>query len=106
MPITFYKSVDQLPPFNDYSHGQGRTYRYFNGEPLYPFGYGFSYTSFSYSNAKVDNASVAADSAVTVSVDVTNAGAMAGDEVVQLYLTHSGIAGAPLGLCRASNASI
>ena len=73
-----------------------RTYRYFDGEPLYPFGYGLSYTSFTYSNGRVGNASVAAGGAVTVSVDVANTGAMAGDEVVQLYLTHPGIAGAPI----------
>jgi beta-glucosidase len=95
LPITFYKSVDQLPPFEDYSMAK-RTYRYFDGDPLYPFGYGLSYTSFGYNDAKVDNASVAADGSVTVSVDVTNKGAMAGDEVVQLYLTHKGIDGAPL----------
>ena len=95
LPVTFYKSVDQLPPFEDYSMAK-RTYRYFDGEPLYPFGYGLSYTSFRYSNPKVDNANVAADGMVTVSVDVTNSGAMASDEVVQLYSTHTGIAGAPL----------
>jgi len=95
LPVTFYKSVDQLPPFEDYSMAK-RTYRYFDGEPLYPFGYGLSYTSFSYSNAKVDNGSVATDGTVTISVDVANSGAMAGDEVVQLYLTHAGVAGAPL----------
>jgi beta-glucosidase len=94
LPITFYKSVDQLPPFEDYSMAK-RTYRYFDGEPLYPFGYGLSYTSFTYSNAKVDNVSVAADGTITVSVDVANSGAMAGDEVVQLYLTRAGVAGAP-----------
>jgi beta-glucosidase len=95
LPVTFYKSVDQLPPFEDYSMAH-RTYRYFDGDALYPFGYGLSYTGFTYSNAKVDNSSVGPDGSVTVSVDVTNSGAMAGDEVVQLYLTHSGVAGAPL----------
>jgi len=84
LPVTFYKSVDQLPPFTDYSM-QGRTYRYFKGEPLYPFGYGLSYTRFAYSNLRVD--SVKAGDPVKVTVDVTNAGERAGDEVVQLYLT-------------------
>ena len=99
LPVTFYKSVDQLPPFEDYSIAK-RTYRYFDGEPLYPFGYGLSYTTFSYSNARVDNATVTADGSVTVSVDVANTGKLAGDEVVELYLTHAGAAGAPLrALC-------
>jgi beta-glucosidase len=95
LPITFYKSTEQLPAFEDYSMSK-RTYRYFEGEPLYPFGYGLSYTSFSYSKPHVDNASVSADGAVNISVEVTNNGAMAGDEVVQLYLTHPGVAGAAL----------
>jgi len=95
LPVTFYKSIDQLPAFEDYSMAK-RTYRYFDGEPLYPFGYGLSYTTFSYSNPKVDRSDIAADDAVTISVDVTNAGSMPGDEVVQLYLTHTGAAGAPL----------
>jgi len=81
LPITFYKSVDQLPPFTDYSMA-GRTYRYFKGEPLYPFGYGLSYTNFVYSKLRSD-----VGDSVKVSVDVTNAGDREGDEVVQLYLT-------------------
>jgi beta-glucosidase len=84
LPVTFYKSVDQLPPFTDYSM-QDRTYRYFKGEPLYPFGYGLSYTKFAYSNLRVN--SVKAGEPVKVAVDVTNAGERVGDEVVQLYLT-------------------
>ena len=95
LPVTFYKSVDQLPPFDDYSMAH-RTYRYFDGEPLYPFGYGLSYTSFAYSNVVVDKPEISADGAVNISVDVTNSGAIAGDEVVQLYLFHPGIAGAPI----------
>jgi beta-glucosidase len=95
LPITFYKSVDQLPPFEDYSMAH-RTYRYFRGQPLYPFGYGLSYTSFAYGNIHVDHDEVPAKGTVTVSVDVTNTGARAGDEVVQLYLTHRDVAGAPL----------
>jgi beta-glucosidase len=85
LPVTFYKSVDQLPPFTDYSM-EGRTYRYFKGEPLYPFGYGLSYTKFVYSNLRFDK-SMKAGEPVKVTVDVTNAGGRAGEEVVQLYLT-------------------
>lgn len=95
LPVTFYKSVDQLPPFEDYSMAN-RTYRYFSGEPLYPFGYGLSYTSFAYGNVHVDHDEVSADGTVSVSVDLTNTGSRAGDEVVQLYLTHRDLAGAPL----------
>ena len=95
LPVTFYKSIDQLPPFDDYSMAR-RTYRYFDGEPLYPFGYGMSYTSFEYRNARVDHATIPADGTVKVSADVSNTGKMAGDEVVQLYLTHPGVPGAPL----------
>jgi len=95
LPVTFYKSVDQLPQFEDYSMAR-RTYRYFDGEPLYPFGYGLSYTTFAYSNPRVDRAAIAAGDAATVSVDVANTGKVASDEVVQVYLTHDGIAGAPL----------
>ncbi len=95
LPVTFYKSVDDLPPFENYSM-QNRTYRYFQGEPLYPFGYGLSYTSFRYSNINLDHESIPADGSVRVSVDVTNAGSMAGDEVVQLYLSHPEVAGTPI----------
>jgi beta-glucosidase len=94
LPVTFYKSADQLPAFDDYSMAR-RTYRYFNGEPLYPFGYGLSYTSFRYANVKPSAASIPANGQVTVSADVTNSGGRDGDEVVQLYLTHPGAAGAP-----------
>jgi beta-glucosidase len=95
LPLTFYKSVDQLPPFDDYNM-KGRTYRYFTGEPLYPFGYGLSYTSFEYSNLTFNKPSFAADDALVASVDVKNIGKMASDEVVQLYLTHAGLSGAAL----------
>jgi beta-glucosidase len=93
--VTFYRSVDQLPAFNDYSMA-GRTYRYFTGEALYPFGHGLSYTTFAYANPRVSRARMRANEAITVSVDVRNTGAMDGDEVVQLYVTHPGIAGAPI----------
>jgi len=95
LPVTFYKSVDQLPPFDDYSL-KGRTYRYFTGEPLYPFGYGLSYTTFSYSRLDFDKKDVGANDSIVVSIDVKNLGAMAGDEVVQVYFTHRGVEGAPL----------
>jgi beta-glucosidase len=86
LPVTFYKSVDQLPPFADYSM-QGRTYRYFKGEPLYPFGFGLSYTKFDYSNLRFIPKSIKAGQPITVTVDVTNVGEIDGDDVVQLYLT-------------------
>ncbi|MFI5098541.1 MAG: glycoside hydrolase family 3 C-terminal domain-containing protein [Candidatus Acidiferrales bacterium] len=95
LPVTFYKSAGQLPPFEDYSMAN-RTYRYFSGDPLFPFGYGLSYTAFQYSHPLVSRESISADAFVTVSADVTNRGAMDGDEVVQLYLTHEGVAGAAL----------
>src|SRR6202000_1641047 len=103
LPITFYKSVDQLPPFEDYSMAK-RTYRYFDGEPLYTFGYGLSYTSFTYKNARVDRSKISAKDDARFSVEVTNSGWMAGEEVVELYLPHPGVAGAairaPKGLQR------
>lgn len=95
LPVTFYKSVDQLPAFTDYSMA-GRTYRYFDGEPLYAFGHGLSYTTFKYANARVSRSQVKANEEVTVSVEVTNTGKMASDEVVQLYLSHEGVKGAPI----------
>jgi len=85
---TWPKSVDQLPPMMDYNIRHGRTYMYFKGEPLYPFGFGLSYTTFSYANLRASSARVAKDGAITVSVDVTNAGSRTGDEVVQLYVKH------------------
>ena len=94
LPVTFYKSIDQLPPFADYSMAK-RTYRYFRGEPLYPFGYGLSYTAFQYRRPTVNAESIAADGSVKISTEVTNRGVMDGDEVVQLYLTHAGVTGAP-----------
>ena len=86
LPVTFYKSIEQLPPFTDYSM-QGRTYRYFKGEPLYRFGFGLSYTRFAYSNLRFDSRAVKAGQPIKVTVDVKNVGSLAGDEVVQLYLT-------------------
>jgi beta-glucosidase len=85
---TWPKSVDQLPPMMDYNIRDGRTYMYFKGEPLYPFGFGLSYTTFKYSNLKTSSPQFAKDGSVTVSVDVTNTGAVAGDAVAQLYVKH------------------
>jgi beta-glucosidase len=86
LPVTFYKGVEQLPAFEDYRMA-GRTYRYFSGAPLYPFGFGLSYTRFGYSNLKLSSDRVAKGENLSISVDVQNTGAKAGDEVVQLYLT-------------------
>jgi beta-glucosidase len=99
LPVTFYKSVDQLPPFQDYAM-KGRTYRYFTGTPLYPFGYGLSYTKFTFSGLKVPDAAVDAGGAAVVEATVTNTGQRAGDEVAQLYLTFPDVPGAPLKALR------
>jgi len=85
LPVTFYKSASQLPPFEDYRM-EGKTYRYFKGDPLYPFGHGLSYTKFEYGKLTVKK-SVKAGENVQVSAEVRNSGAVAGDEVAQLYLT-------------------
>jgi beta-glucosidase len=89
LPVTFYKSVDQLPPFTDYRM-QGRTYRYFKGEPLYPFGFGLSYTNFKYDNLRLGTRRISAGQDLKITADVVNSGNRAGDEVVQLYVTHVG----------------
>jgi beta-glucosidase len=86
LPVTVYESAAQLPPFEDYNMA-GRTYRFFGGTPLYPFGFGLSYTRFDYSDLRVSPSSAKAGEAVEVSATVRNAGPRAGDEVVQLYLT-------------------
>lgn len=86
LPVTFYKSVEQLPPFESYAM-EGRTYRYFKGEPLYPFGHGLSYTRFKYSGLKVSSQRVSPNANVKVSATVENVGRVEGDEVVQLYVT-------------------
>jgi beta-glucosidase len=86
LPVTFYKSVDQLPPFESYAM-DGRTYRFFKGQPLYPFGHGLSYTKFKYSDFTVSSARVAPGDSVMVSATVENSGSRAGDEVVQVYIT-------------------
>ena len=89
LPVTFYESVDQIPPFADYAM-EGRTYRYFRGEPLYPFGHGLSYTRFAYSGLKLSRPSVGRDETLEVTLDVKNTGPRDGDEVVQLYVRDVG----------------
>ena len=95
LPVTFYKSVAQLPPFTSYGMN-GRTYRYFTEQPLYPFGYGLSFSSFNYSGAKITPGEIAPGTVVTASALVTNSSPVAGDEVVELYLSHPGVDGAPI----------
>ena len=87
LPVTFYKSVDQLPTFTDYNM-EGKTYRFFSKEPLFPFGYGLSYSTFAYSKLSVAKKAKVGD-AIKVKVRVTNTGKVAGDEVVQLYVKDS-----------------
>jgi len=88
---TWPQSLDQLPPMMDYNLRDGRTYMYFKGKPLYPFGYGLSYTTFAYSNLSTSAQQVGKNKdEVAVSVDVRNTGSLEGDEVVQLYVKHVG----------------
>ena len=89
LPVTFYGSVEDLPGFSDYKM-EGRTYRYFRGKPVYPFGHGLSYTRFEYSGLKLSRARVGAKDALEVTAAVKNVGARAGDEVVQLYVRSAG----------------
>ena len=99
--VTFYTGVDQLPPFEDYSMN-ARTYRYFKGTPLFPFGYGLSYTTFSYSGLKLPKIPIKAGDPLIMEVTVTNTGKRDGDEVAQVYLSFPNVAGAPLRALRAS----
>ena len=86
LPLTFYRSLDELPAFDDYSMSH-RTYRYFTGKPLYEFGYGLSYTTFKFSGVAVSTQKLKAGEPLTVTADVTNSGSVAGDEVAEVYLT-------------------
>jgi len=95
LPVTFYRNDDDLPAFEDYSMAN-RTYRYFKGEALYPFGFGLSYTNFKYSNLKLSKGSVRNNESLQAEVTVTNTGKYKGDEVVQLYVSHGGVDFAPL----------
>jgi beta-glucosidase len=87
LPVTFYRSTGDLPDFEDYSMSN-RTYRYFNGKPLFAFGHGLSYTAFSYQDAKLDRTVFAANDTVRVSFSVKNMGVREGDEVAQVYVRH------------------
>ena len=100
LPVTFYTGVSQLPPFEDYSM-KARTYRYFDGTPLYPFGYGLSYTTFGYSDLQLPAQTITAGQPLVAEATVTNKGKVAGDEVVQLYLSFPQLAGAPRKALRA-----
>jgi beta-glucosidase len=99
LPVTFYKDVTQLPPFENYSMS-GRTYRYFEETPLYPFGYGLSYTTFKYSELTLPKNTVTAGDPLIAEVTVTNTGQRAGDEIAQLYLEFPKMPGVPLRALR------
>jgi beta-glucosidase len=99
LPVTFYQDVRQLPHFEDYSM-KGRTYRYFQKEPLWPFGYGLSYTTFNYSRLMLPTTPIGASDPLIVHVTITNTGKVAGDEVAQLYLKFPDIPGAPIRALR------
>jgi beta-glucosidase len=99
LPVTFYKGVEQLPDFSDYAM-KNRTYRYFTGEPLYPFGYGLSYSKFEYSNLKLSSPELQAGDPLSVEADLKNTSDRPSDEVVELYLTFPKLAGAPLRALR------
>ena len=86
LPVTFYKSVSNLPDFKDYNM-KNRTYKYFKGTPLFPFGHGLSYTNFEYSNLNIAE-KVKLNDAIEISVEIKNTGIVDGDEVIQIYLTH------------------
>jgi beta-glucosidase len=95
LPVTFYTGVADLPPFEDYSMSN-RTYRYFTGTPLYPFGYGLSYSKFEYTNLKLSSNNLHAGAPLNVDADVKNTSQRDGDEVVELYLTFPELPGAPI----------
>lgn len=91
LPVTFYRATEDLPPFEEYALASpvgARTYRFFEGRPLYPFGHGLSYTRFAYNNLAIEPATMGLDGEAVISVDITNTGALAGDEVVQLYVRY------------------
>jgi beta-glucosidase len=100
LPVTFYKGVDQLPLFEDYGM-KNRTYRYFAGEPLYPFGYGLSYSTFEYSNLEISSTTIKAGDPLTAEADVKNTSRLEGGEVVELYLSFPKSSISPIRALRA-----
>ncbi|WP_083685709.1 glycoside hydrolase family 3 C-terminal domain-containing protein [Massilia putida] len=94
LPLTFYRGIEDLPPFDDYSM-HGRTYRYYAGTPVYPFGAGLSYTTFRYAPLRIEPVGGAPENGVVVTTEVANTGTRDGDEVAQLYLTPPAFDGAP-----------
>jgi len=99
LPVTFYKSVNDLSPFIDYSM-KNRTYRYFAGKPLYPFGYGLSYSKFTFGNLRLSTAALTAGDPLEVDVDVRDTGAHDGEAVAELYLTFPSAPGMPIRALR------
>jgi beta-glucosidase len=100
LPVTFYKSISQVPDFLDYSM-KGRTYRYMTQQPLYPFGYGLSYTSFAYRNAKLSHSDMAKDQTLTLTFDLANTGKIDGDEIAQVYVKYPGLPEEPIKTLKA-----
>lgn len=97
LPVTFYRTTEELPEFTDYSM-KNRTYRYMEKEALYPFGFGLSYTSFALRDVKLSSEKIAADGEIKVSAKIKNTGAVAGGETVQVYVKFSGAAGGTLSV--------
>lgn len=101
LPLTFYASSNDLPDFEDYNMNKGRTYRYFRGKPLFPFGYGLSYTTFVYPDAKLSNGAIKKGESVLLNLQVKNTGKLDGDEVVQVYIRNLQDPAGPLKSLRA-----
>jgi beta-glucosidase len=99
LPVTFYKGVEQLPAFTDYAMKE-RTYRYFHGTPLYPFGFGLSFSKFEYGKVSLSTATLHAGDPLRVEADVKNTSSRAGDEVVQVYLGFPQLPGTPIRALR------